>query len=217
MLRLYDCLESGNGYKVRLLLSQLGKSFERVELNVYTQETRSPEYRARNSNFRIPMLEWSDGRRLAESNAILFYLAAGTDFLPADDWERAKVLQWQNFEQYSHEPFIAVLRFWHHADTLEENEALIPGKLEGGRHALGVMEDHLSRNDFFAGGRYTIADISLYAYTHVAHEGGFDLSQFPSVSAWLARVKGQPDHILITDDVGVPVEWNDVRNEAVTR
>jgi glutathione S-transferase len=215
MLRLYDCLESGNGYKVRLLLVQLDREFERVELNVIDRETRSPEYRARNPNVRIPMLECTDGRRLTESNAILFYLAAGSKFLPDDLWDRAKVLQWQNFEQYSHEPFIAVLRFWHHANQLSVNESAIAAKVDGGLHALGVMEGHLAQNNFFVGDRYTIADISLYAYTHVAHEGGFDLAAFPAVRAWLSRVAEQPGHIRIDEDVGKSIAWQAVRQEPV--
>jgi glutathione S-transferase len=199
MLRLYDYWESGNCYKVRLLLSQLGKQYERVPVDILKNETRRPEFLARNPNHRVPVLEWPDGKCLAESNAILFYLADGTQFLPDDPWHRAQVLQWMFFEQYSHEPNIAVARFWHFANLLEENVAALPGKMEQGYHALDVMERHLAGNRFFVAEQYSIADIALYAYTHVAHEGGFVLDRYVSVSAWLERVAGQDDHIPITD------------------
>ena len=213
MIRLYDCMDSGNGYKVRLLLALLGLDFERVELNVIESETRSEAYRSKNANFRIPMLEFPDGRRLAESNAILFFLAEDSPYLPVDHWQRAQILQWQCFEQYSHEPYIAVLRFWHHANRLQENQALIAGKIEGGNHALAVMEGHLASKSFFVADRYTIADISLFAYTHVCHEGGFDLSPFPAVQAWLDRVKNEDGHIAITEVVGRQVAWSRVCSE----
>jgi glutathione S-transferase len=215
MLRLYDCLDSGNAYKVRLLLAQMNTPFERVELNVFTHETRSPEYLARNPNGRIPMLEWTDGRHLTESNAMLFYLAEASQFLPGDAWLRAQVLQWQNFEQYNHEPHIAVLRFWHHAEQLEVNRSAVPAKIEGGLHALRVMEDHLARHDFFVGDCYTIADISLYAYTHVAGEGGFDLTPFSAVRAWLDRVSVQPGYIELSEEIGDSISWQKVRLEPV--
>lgn len=207
MLRLYDYGESGNAYKVRLLLTLLGERFERVHLDILKGETRRPEYLAKNPNHRVPMLEWPDGRRLAESNAILFHLAEGTGYLPTDDWERAQVLQWLCFEQYSHEPCIAVARFWHFAGLVDANRAALPEKLEGGYHALGVMETHLSGHAFFVADAYSIADIALYAYTHVAHEGGFELDRFPSVTAWLERVASQSGHIGITDEVGERVPW----------
>ena len=207
MLRLYDYWESGNAYKVRLLLSQLGQPFERVHLDILKGETRRPEYLSKNPNHRVPMVEWPDGRRLAESNAILFYLAEGSAYLPAEPWERAQVLQWLFFEQYSHEPYIAVVRFWHFAGLLDDKKGVLPEKMEGGYHALGVMETHLSANEFFVAGRYSVADIALYAYTHVAHEADFDLGRFPSVTAWLDRVGSQPRHVCITDQVGKLVPW----------
>jgi glutathione S-transferase len=207
MLRLYDYLESGNAYKVRLLLSQLGRPFERVHLDILAGETRRPEYLAKNRNHRIPLVEWPDGRRLAESNAILFHLAEGSACLPADSWERAQVLQWLFFEQYSHEPYIAVVRFWHFAGLVDDNKAALPEKIERGYHAFDVMEDHLSTREFFVASRYSIADIALYAYTHVAHEGGFDLGRFPSVTAWLGRVASEPGHVRITDEIGELVRW----------
>ena len=198
MLRLYDYLESGNGYKVRLLLHQLGIPFERVELDILKGETRTPAFLAKNPNGRIPTLELEDGTLLPESNAILWYLAEGTQFLPAERLARAQTLSWMCFEQYSHEPNIATLRFWTHAGWLDQRAALVPGKREAGVAALRVMEGHLAQRSFFAAERYTIADIALYAYTHVAEEGGFELAPHPSIRAWLARVASQPGHVPIT-------------------
>ncbi|MFP6630637.1 MAG: glutathione S-transferase family protein [Myxococcota bacterium] len=200
MLKLYDFLESGNGYKVRLLLSQLEIPFERIELDITRGESRSDEFLARNPNGRIPTLELEDGTCLAESNAIQWYLADGTDFLPKDPLERAQVLQWMFFEQYSHEPFIAVVRHWIHQGLDSGREAEVTEKRERGYEALSVMEGHLHLRDFFVGGRYSIADIALYAYTHVAHEGGFDLAAYPAVNAWLERVRAQPNHISIRQE-----------------
>ncbi len=197
-VRLYDFLESGNGYKVRLLLSQLGVEVERIELDILNGETRTPDFLAKNPNGRIPLLEFEDGRMLAESSAIQFYLAAGTPFLPDDEFERALVLQWMFFEQYSHEPYIAVPRFWAHAGTMEAHREALPEKYERGNAALRVMEEHRSERAFFVGERYSIADIALYAYTHVAEEGGFELAPYPAVLAWCQRVAGQPRHIPIT-------------------
>ncbi|HSG63409.1 MAG TPA: glutathione S-transferase family protein, partial [Gammaproteobacteria bacterium] len=185
MLRLYDYWESGNCYKIRLLLHQLEIPFERVTVDILAGETRTPTFLAKNPNHRVPLVEWPDGRRLTESNAILFYLACDSAYLPTDPWARAQVLEWQCFEQYSHEPYIAVMRFWTFANRLEINREQVPGKMEGGYHALDVMETHLSRQSFLVGERYSIADISLYAYTHVAGEGGFDLEPYPAVRGWL--------------------------------
>jgi glutathione S-transferase len=198
VLRLYDSLASGNAYKVRLLLHQLGIPFERRELDILKGETRTPAFLAKNPNGRIPLLELDDGTCLAESNAILWYLAEWTRFLPEDRLARAQVLQWMFFEQYSHEPYVAVLRFWTHAGWLEEKQHLVPEKRERGEAALRVMETHLREHDFFVAGRYTIADVALYAYTHVADEGGFDLAPLPALRAWLARVRSQPGHVPIT-------------------
>src|SRR4028118_313244 len=199
MLRLYEFFSSGNCYKVRLLLTQLGIPFERVELNILKGETRTPEFLSKNSNGRIPVLEIEPGKFLSESNAILFYLSEGTQFFPDDSWERAKVLQWLFFEQYSHEPYIATSRFW--ISILgkgDEYRDAINQKREPGYAALTVMERHLTNHVFFVGERYTIADIGLFAYTHVADEGGFDLIRFPEIQAWIERVKAQPQHISIT-------------------
>jgi glutathione S-transferase len=203
MLRLYDYLSSGNGYKVRLLLTQLGVRFERIELDILKGETRTPEYLARNPNGRIPLLELENGAYLAESNAILFYLAEGTPLLPNDRLERARALQWMFFEQYSHEPNIATSRFWlQHLELTPERRAGLEQKRPLGYAALDVMERHLAERTFFVGERYSIADIALYAYTHVAEEGGFDLGRYAALRAWLERVRTQPRHILITQDVG---------------
>jgi glutathione S-transferase len=201
MLRLYDFHESGNGFKVRLLLALLGTAVERIEMDILEGETRTEEFLARNPNGRIPLLEFEDGRTLAESNAILYFLAQDTAYWPKDSFLRAQVLQWMCFEQYSHEPYIAVLRFWTFAGELEAHEAEIAERRRRGDEALDVMEEHLRTRAFFVGDRYSIADIALYAYTHVAHEGGFDLSSRPSVSAWLARAAEQPGMISI-DDLG---------------
>ena len=204
MLRLYDSLISGNGYKVRLFLTQLGLPFERVELDIFKGETRTPEFLALNPNGRIPILRLEDGSHLAESNAILCYLAEGSRFWPAERKARAETLQWLFFEQYSHEPYIAVLRFWAHLPELTAlQQAERPGRKARGEAALGVMERHLGTRSFFVGERYGVADIALYAYTHVAEEGGFDLAPYPAVRAWLARVAAQPNHAAITAEVGL--------------
>ena len=198
MLRLYDFHESGNTYKVRLLLHQLGIPFERVELDIMKGETRTAAFLARNPNGRVPLVELEDGRTLAESNAILYYFAEGTDYLPADRLARAQALQWMFFEQYSHEPYIAVVRFWCFSGQADKMKDEIPARMERGYQALAVMEKHLTEQDFFAGGAYSIADIALYAYTHVADEGRFDLGPYPAVRAWLERVAAQPGHVPIT-------------------
>ena len=199
MLKLYQFFSSGNCYKIRLLLTQLEIPFESVELNILKGETRTPEFLSKNPNGRIPVLETQSGQFIAESNAILFYLSEGTNFLPKDNFERAKVLQWLFFEQYSHEPFIATSIFWISIlGKAEEYRDALNQKREPGYAALDVMEKHLTNNDFFVGERYTIADIGLFAYTHVADEGGFDLTKFPAINGWIERVKSQPRHISIT-------------------
>ena len=195
MLRLYDFHDSGNGYKVRLALAQLDIPYEYVEVDILSGQTRTPEFLAKNVNGRIPVLELEDGRRLAESNAILVYLADGTPLLPMERWDRAEVFQWMFFEQYSHEPNIATSRFWlRHTEFDSHRRRRYAEKLKDGVAALQVMEKHLSTNTFFVGGRYTIADIALYAYTHVADEGGFDMTPYTYVQAWLERVRSQPRH-----------------------
>ena len=202
MIRLHDNLSSGNGYKARLLLAQLGIPFERVEYDIDEAETRTPEFLEKvNLNGRVPVLETEDGRFLPESNAILFYMSEGTTFIPDDRFGRAQVLQWMFFEQYSHEPNIAVARAWLHVfdtEMTEERRTALEAKRKLGYDALGVMEGHLRDRRFFVANHYSIADITLYAYTHVAHEGGFHLDGFPAIKAWLERVRKQPGHIPIT-------------------
>ena len=196
MLRLYDYYDSGNGYKVRLLLTQLGLPFEYVEKDIMKGETRTPEFLALNPNGRVPVLQFEDGTALAESNAILFYLAEGTPYLPSDKLERARVLQWLFFEQYSHEPYIAVVRFLlRHTAADDPRRSILEQRRKGGYDALGVMERHLAECSFFVANRYTIADIALYAYTHVSDQGGFDLGPYPAVRAWLARVETTPRYV----------------------
>jgi len=196
VLRLYDYLDSGNGYKLRLLLALLGLPYELVELDILRGESRTPEFLAKNPNGRIPVLELEDGSYLAESDAILFYLAEGTRFLPADRLERARVLQWMFFEQYSHEPNIATSRFWvRHTTITDERSAALAAKRELGHAALAVMEKHLAGRRWFVAESMTIADIALYAYTHVADQGGFDLTPYPNVRAWLARVAAEPGYV----------------------
>ena len=199
MLRLHDNASSGNGYKVRLLLTLLGQPFERIEYDIDRGATRTREFLGKNLNGRIPVLELEDGRFLAESDAILVYLAEGTRFLPQDRYERALALQWMFFEQYSHEPNIATLRYWiTHRLLNDERRAMVEGKRRQGDAALAVMERHLDRRRYFVGERYSVADIALYAYTHVADEGGFDIARYPAVRRWLDRVASEPGHIPIT-------------------
>jgi glutathione S-transferase len=202
ILRLYDFLPSGNGYKIRLLLTQMGMPFERVEVNITQGESRTPEFLSKNPNGRIPVLEVEPGKYLAESNAIMVYLSEGTEFLPYDRFLRAQVLQWLFFEQYSHEPYIATSRFWISIlGKAQEYHEAIEQKREPGYAALRTMEKHLSNRTFLVGERYTIADISLFAYTHVADEGGFDLTQFPAIQAWIERVKAESRYISITEEL----------------
>jgi len=203
MLRLYDYLDSGNGYKVRLLFAQLGRACAWEELDILTGETRTPGFLAKNANGRIPTLELEDGRCLAESNAILWYLAEGSPFIPQDRYLRAQTLQWMFFEQYSHEPYVATPRFiLKHLAADSPRRAELPDRLARGRAAIAVMESQLSHHSFLVGDGYTIADIALYAYTHVAHEATLDLSPYPAVLAWLGRVAAQPRHIPITQRPG---------------
>jgi glutathione S-transferase len=196
---LYDYLDSGNGYKARLLLAQLRQPYRWVELDILAGATRTPEFLAKNPNGRIPALELDHGVCLAESNAILWYLAEGSPFLPAGRLERAQALQWMFFEQYSHEPYVATPRYiLRHLPADSPRRGELAQRLEQGRAALGVMERHLSDRRFFVAERYSIADIALYAYTHVAHEAQLDLGPFPGVRSWLARVAAQPGHVPLT-------------------
>jgi glutathione S-transferase len=191
MLKLYDDPDSGNGYKVQLLLHLLDISYELVEVDAIRGETRKPPFLAKNPNGRIPLLELEDGSFLAESNAILFYLAEGSPYLPDERLDRARALQWMFFEQYSHEPYIAVLRFWkRHTDKTPDNEPQWADRQKRGYDALAVMERTLAGQDWLLGDAPSIADVSLYAYTHVADQGGFDLAGYPGVRAWIERFPG---------------------------
>ncbi|NEQ75180.1 MAG: glutathione S-transferase family protein [Okeania sp. SIO2C9] len=193
MLKLYEFSTSGNCYKIRLLLTQLEIPFERMEIDITKGESRTPEFLQKNPNGKIPVLEIEPEKCLSESNAVLFYLSEGTKFLPTDKWEKAQVMQWLFFEQYSHEPYIATSRYWISIlGKAKEYQAEIKQKQPGGYAALNVMEKHLENHQFFVGNSYTIADICLFAYTHVADEGGFNLSQFPAIQNWIERVKNQP-------------------------
>ncbi len=194
---LYDSAVSGNCYKVRLLFAHLGIGYERREVDVVDRSNRAQLLGAINPALRIPTLILDDGRALAESDAILFYFADGTEYLPDDRFERAQVLQWLFFEQYSHEPYIAVARFWRHSG-IEVPDSDREAKRRGGLAALQAMEGHLAGREFLLGERYTIADIALFAYTHVAPEGGFELEPYPAIRAWLTRVAARPGHIPIT-------------------
>jgi glutathione S-transferase len=195
---LYNSQVSGNCYKARLLFAHLGLSYDRHELSVIDRSNRPEVLGALNPGLRVPTLVLDDGRSLAESDAILFYFAEGTAYLPPDAFERAQVLQWMFFEQYSHEPYIAVARFWRIAG-IEPPPSELEAKQRGGTAALRAMEGHLTTRQFLVGERYTIADIALYAYTHVAPEGGFELEPYPAIRAWLERVRSQPGHVAITD------------------
>lgn len=195
----YGMKASGNCYKVQLLLEQLDQPYQWVEVDSINGQTRTPEFLAKNANGRVPLLELADGRTLPESNAILCYLADGSRFLPHDRWQRAQALQWMFFEQYSHEPYIAVARFiakFLPAD--HPRRAELPRLRERGDQALAVMEQHLANHEFFVNAGYGVADIALYAYTHDAAAGGFDLARFPAVSAWLRRVEAQPGFVAQT-------------------
>jgi glutathione S-transferase len=194
---LYDNSHSGNCYKVRLLFAQLGLVYERRELDVFDRSDRPEVLGGLNPALRVPTLVLDDGRSLAESDAILYYFAEGAAYLPAEAFARAQVLQWLFFEQYSHEPYIAVARFWALAGLSPSAEARAE-KRRGGEAALTALEGHLRHHRFLVAERYTIADIALYAYTHVAPEGGFSLERHPAIRAWLARVAEQPGHVPIT-------------------
>jgi glutathione S-transferase len=197
-MRLYNAQVSGNCYKARLLLSLLGIPYERVELDVIDRSNRRDVLGGKNPALRVPTLELDNGEHLAESNAILWYLADGTPFLPDDPLERARVLQWMFFEQYEIEPNLAVARFWIAVLGEQEKYATeLEGKWGAGNKALAAMDEHLEGREWLVGDAYSIADISLYGYAHVADEGGFELAQYPAVQAWLARVAARPGHLPI--------------------
>ena len=197
-MRLYDYLPSGNSYKVRWVMARLGLTDTHVDVDIHRGDTKTAEFLALNPAGQIPLLELDDGRTLAESNAIIRYQADGSDLVPRDAFDHAKMLQWQFWEQYRHEPAIAVARYICNYDRearADELAELMPK----GEAALSVMEGHLSDRDWFVGDRCSLADVSLYAYTHVAEEGGFDLSAYPATQRWLDRFAAQDGHITITD------------------
>jgi glutathione S-transferase len=201
MAKIYGMIDSGNCYKPRLLMAKLGRPFEHVEVSSHDGSTRSAEYTAKNPNAMVPLLELDDGRLLAESNAILLYLGEGTRFVPKDAYQRALAYQWLFFEQYSHEPYIAVRKAIltvprRASEATPERLALT---LERGNKALRVMEKQLGQTPFLAGDAMSVADVALYAYTHEAGAGGFDLGEYPAVTAWLRRVENDPAH--------VPIGW----------
>jgi glutathione S-transferase len=201
MHTLYSMQRSGNSYKVRLALTQLGLPYRLVEVDILKGESRTPEFLAKNPNGQVPLLEVAPGRFIAESNAILWYVAGGTALAPDDRIDRADALQWMFFEQHSLEPNLGAAYFWlalvKGGRDLQQHA--LEDWLEEGNRALGVMENHLKLHRYFAADRYTVADIALYAYTHLAHESDFDLTPFPYIRAWLDRVAAEPDH--------VPMDW----------
>jgi glutathione S-transferase len=195
---LYNSQVSGNCYKVRLLFAHLGIPYERRELSIVDRSNRSEVLGDLNPALRVPTLVLDDGRSLGESAAILWYFAEGTRFVPEDRYERARMLQWMFFEQYDHEPALAVARFWvAYSGRPEAFADRLPEKMEAGHKALAAMERHLDGKHFFVGSRMSLADIALYAYTHVAHEGGFELGAYPAIQAWLGRVASEPGHVPI--------------------
>jgi glutathione S-transferase len=195
---LYNSQVSGNCYKVRLLFAHLGMQYERQEVDVVDRRNRRELLGQLNPALRVPTLVLDDGRVLAESNAIIFYFAEETNYLPVDRFARAQVLQWLFFEQYSHEPYIAVARFWRIAG-IEPDARELKAKQRGGEAALSALDAHLTHREFLVENRYTVADVALYAYTHVAPEGGFELEQYPAITTWLTRVQAQPGHVAITE------------------
>lgn len=201
MLKLYGMTGSGNCWKPAVLMRQLGLPFEWVEVDILKGESRSAEYLKKNPNGKVPLLEIAPEKFLAESNAMLCYLAEGSKLLPADRWQRAKVMEWLFFEQYSHEPYVATVRFWvHFLKKQDEWKEKIAEAMKKGHAALGVMEQQLTRTPFLIGGNYSIADIALYAYTHVAHQGGYDMAAYPAIKAWMKRIEQQPHFVRMLPD-----------------
>ena len=195
---LYNSPVSGNCYKVRLLLAHLGIPYERRDLDVVDRSNRGDVLGGLNPDLRVPTLVLDDGRPLAESGAILWYFGEGTRFVPEDAYDRAKVLQWMFFEQYTHEPAIAVVRFLvAYSGDAERHAETVERRTPAGYRALGAMEQHLDGHPYFVGDALTLADIALYAYTHVAHEGGFELQAYPGIRAWIDRVAAEPGHVPI--------------------
>ncbi len=201
MYRIYGDMLSGNCYKIKLLMQFLNIKHEWIHIDILAGDTHSEEFLRKNSNAKIPVLQIGDSEYLTESNAILNYLAEGSEYLPSSGIKRAEVLQWQFFEQYSHEPYIAVARYINKYLGLPEDKVeLHQSKQQGGYKALSVMEKQLSQTAFFIGNSPTIADISLYAYTHVAHEGGFELDQYPKIKHWLQSIETLPSYIAMATE-----------------
>jgi len=209
MQTLYSMKRSGNSYKVRLALAQLGVDYRLVEVDILKGDSHTPEFLQMNPNGQVPLLEVGPGRHLAESNAILWYVAGGTPLAPEDRIDRAEALQWMFFEQHSLEPNIGAAYFWLALvkGGRELQRHALEDWMEEGYRALRVMENHLKQNDYFAAGRYTIADIALYAYTHLAHLCDYELGTFPAIRRWIDRVESQPGY--------VPMDWQPVALEAV--
>ncbi|MES2606627.1 MAG: glutathione S-transferase family protein [Pseudomonadota bacterium] len=196
MYTVYGDIQSGNCYKIKLLLTLLGLPHRWHHMDIMQKQTRTPDYLAKNPNGKVPLLEMPDGRTLAESNAILNFLAEGTHYFPHDPWLRAQVMQWQFFEQYDHEPTVAVARFIvHYQGSPAERQQELATKQQGAKKALAVMDQHLAKHDYFVGHNLTNADISLYAYTHVADEGNISLADYPAIQRWLQRVAQTPGYI----------------------
>jgi glutathione S-transferase len=198
-LVLHEYAASGNCYKVRLTAALVGRALERREYDIVKGETRTPEFLATvNANGRIPVLQVGD-RFIPESNAACHYIADGSQLVPSDAFDHADMLRWMFWEQYNHEPNVATLRFWKdwigHSNLTEAQKVQLPAKRQAGEAALELMDEHLDGRDWFAAGRLTLADICLFAYTHVAHEAGFEMDRYPHVGAWLERVKGQPNYV----------------------
>ncbi|WP_281214292.1 glutathione S-transferase family protein [Shewanella insulae] len=195
-MKIYGDLQSGNCYKVKLLCALLGIEHEWIHVDILAGDTGNSEFLAKNPNGKIPLLELDDGRYLSESNAILNYLAAGSELLPQDSFALAKVQQWQFFEQYSHEPYIAVARFIaKYLGLPDDRRADYESKQQGGHKALAVMQAQLQETPYLTGEQLTTADVALYGYTHVAHEGGFDLTHYPAIQAWLKRIAAHPKYV----------------------
>lgn len=200
-MKIYGDLISGNCYKIKLLCALLDISHEWIAMDIMAGDTRTEDFLDKNPNGKIPLLELEDGRFIAESNAILFYLSFGSDLLPIDRYLKAKVLEWLFFEQYSHEPFIAVRRFISKYQGMPaDRQAEYDNKEAGGTQALGIMEKHLAANDFLVGDRLSIADIGLFAYTHVAGDAGYDLAGYPAIGAWIDRISATPGFIPMPAD-----------------
>ena len=196
MYTVYGTSVSGNCWKPAFMLAQRKLPFRWIEIDIFEKQSRTPEFLARNPNGRVPLLELPDGRLLAESNAMLMHLGEGTAWIPSDAYARAKMFEWMCFEQYSHEPYIASVRFWRFLEARgADMRAKIEERTPGSYAALGVMEQQLVKSPFFVGEEPSLADVALYAYTHVAHEGGFDLSAYPAVRAWLARFAALPGFV----------------------